>query len=160
MISENPNVVVLTWKPEINPEFKEGEFDELARQRWKQGFADVAWRFSGKRYSMGDWVIVLRQGAKPGLVALGYVFDQRPDEPQAESSHYTNVRLISMRDSLEEPFVSRKQLLAIGLRKAAIDTQSSGAILLEAAEVSALQSHLLSLQNKDLRSLCVGDQQK
>ena len=133
-------------------------FAGLARQRWKQGFVDVAWRFSGRRYNRDDWVIVLLQGAKPGLVALGYVLDQRADEPQAETSHYTNVRLISMRDSLEEPFLSRKQLLDVGLRKAAIDTQSSGAILLEAAEVSALQSHLLSSQNKDLRSLCVGDQ--
>ena len=157
MSNKIPAVVVLTWKPEINPDFKEAEFDSIARQRWREGFIDVTWRFSGKRYKRGDFVIVLRQGVQPGLVALGHVVDECPNELSTEGPHSTKIRLVSMRDSLEEPFLTRKALLFIGFRKTAVDTQSSGAILLEAGEVSALQDHLVSVQNKDLRSLCVGN---
>lgn len=156
MSPASTNVVVLTWKPEINPDFKEADFDELAKRCWKQGFVDVNWRFSGKRYQASDFVIVLRQGLKPGLVALGHVRGDRATDASADGSHYTLVRLTVMRDHFEEPFLTRKDLLALGLRKSSVDTQSSGAILLEDKEVQELKDVLIKQTGKDFSDLCLG----
>jgi hypothetical protein len=137
------NFFVLTWKPEVNEDFKEEQFNALAKTCWKNGFVDSSWRFNSQKYQEGDAVIVLRQGKESGLVGVGRVIENSGNSAD-ERTHYAAVRLLSMRDTFEHPFVSKKQLLGIGLRRSVLETQASGQLCLNETEIVALLALLRS----------------
>lgn len=142
------NIFVLTWKPEVNEDFKEEQFNALAKTCWKDGFVDSSWRFNSQKYKEGDAVMVLRQGKEPGLVGVGRVIENSRN-PTDERTHYAAVRLLSMRDTFEHPFVSKKQLLDIGVRRSVLETQASGQLCLNETEIVALLSLLRSTAGMD-----------
>lgn len=148
-----PRVIVLTWKPEINEDFGETEFNQLAQQCWNDGFVESKWRFLTKKYSAGDLVIVVRQGKQPGLVAFGKV-TTNGEQIKDSGSHYARVKLSRMRDCFENPFLDKKALLLLGIRKSLLETQASGGIELDRAECTALSEKLKATLDSDLLACC------
>ena len=142
--AQDKSVVVLTWKPEINPDFKEADFDALATKCWKQGFVDVNWRFLSDRFQPKDPVIVIRQGREPGLVAIGSLLlpvEKGTETPEPPGTGL--IRLTKMRDSHEHPLISKRELLELGLRKIVLESQASGSLCLAPEEEDALRAVLL-----------------
>jgi hypothetical protein len=143
--AQDKSVVVLTWKPEINPDFKEADFDALATQCWKQGFVDVNWRFLSDRFQPKDPVIVVRQGREAGLVAIGFLLssvEKKTGTP--EHLGVGLIRLTKMRDSHEHQLISKRELLEMGFRKVVLETQASGSLCLAPEEEDVLRAALLS----------------
>lgn len=139
------DVIVLTWKPEVNPEFKEEDFDALASTCWRNGHVDVHWRFLSDRFHPNDPVLVLRQGKEPGLVAIGRLLSLVPEpvtEPCPDRTLKGLVRLTKMRDSHEHPLFSKRELLEMGFRKIVLETQASGSLSLLPEERISFQAAL------------------
>lgn len=136
-------VIVLTWKPEINPDFKEKDFDALATSCWRNGHVDVHWRFLSDRFHPNDPVVVLRQGKEPGLIAVGLLLSLEPaTDSAADRSLKGLVRLTKMRDSHEHPLFSKRELLEMGFRKSVLETQASGSLSLLPEEQVSFEAAL------------------
>ena len=142
--------LILTWKPEINKEFKEPEFNALVSTSRKIGYVDAKWRFLSKNFHPKDIVLIIRQGKETGLFGFGHVLLNESDENFTSPTHYSTVRLMNLRSTHEHPFVSKESLIKIGIRKSILETQASGLVTLTDEEISSLQMHMMIIYNKSL----------
>lgn len=145
--------IVITWKPEINKEFKESEFNALVSTGRRNGYVDSKWRFVSRNFGSNDIVLLVRQGKETGLIGFGHVLLNESNENSDLSSHYSTVRFVNLRSTNEHPFVSKDLLLNIGLRKSILETQASGLVTLSTDEIAALNSHIMSAYKKSVEDM-------
>jgi hypothetical protein len=150
------NYLVLTWKPEINKEFKEPDFNALVSKSRKNGYVDTKWRFLSKNFNTNDIVLVIRQGKETGLIGFGHILLNESDVDADSMTHYSTVRLVNLRSTNEHPFLSKELLLNIGFRKSILETQASGLVTLSAEEISFLQTHVMNTYKKSVEDMCFG----
>ena len=146
--------LILTWKPEINKEFKEPEFNGLVSTSRKHGYVDSKWRFLSKNFNPKDLVLVIRQGKEKGLIGFGHILLNESDKDSTSPTHYSTVRLINLRSTHEHPFVSKELLIKFGIRKSILETQASGLVTLSDEEIASLQTHMMSIYKKSLEKMC------
>ena len=150
------NYLILTWKPEINKEFKEPDFNALVSKSRKNGYVDAKWRFLSKNFNTNDIVLVIRQGKETGLIGFGHILLNESDVDSDFMTHYSTVRLVNLRSTNEHPFLSKELLLNIGFRKSILETQASGLVTLSAEEISFLQTHVMNTYKKSVEDMCFG----
>jgi len=148
------NYLILTWKPEINKEFKEPDFNALVSKSRKNGYVDAKWRFLSKNFNSNDIVLVIRQGKETGLIGFGYILLNESDEDSYSSTHYLTVRLVNLRSTHEHPFVSKELLLNIGIRKSILETQASGLVTLSTDEIASLKTYIMNTYKKSVEDMC------
>ena len=148
------NFLILTWKPEINKEFKEPEFNALVSASRKIGYVDAKWRFLSKDFNLKDFVLVIRQGKETGLFGFGHILLNQSDQDSTSPTHYSTVRLMNLRSTHEHPYVSKDLLIKIGIRKSILETQASGLVTLSDEEIASLQTHIMSIFKKSLEEMC------
>jgi hypothetical protein len=149
------NTLILTWKPEINKEFKEPEFNALVSTSRNIGYVDARWRFLSKNFNPKDMVLVIRQGKETGLFGFGHILLNQSSKDSTLTTHYSTVRLMNLRSTHEHPFVSKEILIKIGIRKSILETQASGFVTLSNEEVASLQTHMISIYKKSLEKMCL-----
>ena len=148
------NTLILTWKPEINKEFKEPEFNALVSTSRNIGYVDARWRFLSKNFNPKDMVLVIRQGKETGLFGFGHILLIESSKDSTLTTHYSTVRLMNLRSTHEHPFVSKEILIKIGIRKSILETQASGLVTLSDEEIASLQTHMMSIYKKSLEEMC------
>ena len=150
------NYLILTWKPEINKEFKEPDFNALVSKSRKNGYVDAKWRFLSKNFNSNDIVLVIRQGKETGLIGFGHILLNESDVDSDCMTRYSTVRLVNLRSTNEHPFLSKELLLNIGFRKSILETQASGLVTLSAEEISFLQTYVMNTYKKSVEDMCFG----
>jgi len=154
MNNTKTNYLILTWKPEINKEFKEPEFNALVSTSRKIGYVDAKWRFLSKNFNSKDIVLVIRQGKETGLFGFGHVLLNESDQDSTSPTHYSTVRLMNLRSTHEHPYVSKELLIKIGIKKSILETQASGLLTLSNEEIASLQTHMMNIYKKSLEEMC------
>jgi hypothetical protein len=114
---------LITWKPEIGAYTKE-QFNDLKKVLRKDGVVITPWSMRAASVESNDFVILFRQGEVTGLYGFGHI--ENPTEiPQKDGSKKIEIRLTNLRDSIDQPFFSKKDLIQGGVKESLLNTQSS-----------------------------------
>ena len=114
---------LITWKPEFGSYTKE-QFNELKKSLRKDGFVKTPWTMRASEVNIGDRIILFRQGEVTGLYGFGHVTGS--DEIlENDGSRKFEVTLCNLRDSIDQPFFSKKDLVSGGVKNTLLNAQSS-----------------------------------
>jgi hypothetical protein len=114
---------LITWKPEFGSYTKE-QFNELKKFLRRDGFIKTPWTMRASEVNIGDQVILFRQGEVTGLYGFGHVTGS--DEIiEKDNSRKFEVTLCNLRDSIDQPFFSKQDLIRQGFNEKLLTAQSS-----------------------------------
>ncbi len=114
---------LITWKPEVGAYTKE-QFNDLKKILRKDGVVVTPWSMRASLVESNDLVILFRQGEVTGLYGFGHI--ENPTEiTQKDGSKKIEIRLTNLRDSIDQPFFSKKDLIQSGVKESLLNMQSS-----------------------------------
>ena len=143
---------LLTWKPEFGSYTKK-QFNELKKSLRYDGFVKTPWAMRASEVNLGDHVILFRQGEVTGLYGFGHVTGS--DEIiEKDISRKFEVTLCNLRDSIDQPFFSKKDLVIGGIKDAVLNAQSSAQGPLHIEQAHTLNQILVNKYGYGLDKVC------
>jgi hypothetical protein len=142
---------LITWKPEAGL-FTEDEFNALKKTLRQNRFVDDDWRMRAAGVKKGERVVLFRQGKQTGLCGFGTILDDCVKQKKA-TRRYT-VRLTNMRDSIDAPFLEKKELTGAGIKKQSLEMQSSSNGAISKEEVAVIERLCQERLGHSLDELC------
>jgi hypothetical protein len=103
--------------------------------------------------NIGDQVILCRQGEVTGLYGFGHVTGS--DEIlEKDGSRKFEVTLCNLRDSIDQPFFSKKELISGGIKNTLLNAQSSAQGSVPEEQVKVFQQIFSTKYGFGLEKLC------
>jgi hypothetical protein len=143
---------LITWKPEFGSYTKD-QFNELKKLLRKDGFVKTPWTMRASEVNIGDQIILFRQGEVTGLYGFGHVTGSDEIIEKDESRKF-EVTLYNLRDSIDQPFFSKKDLVAGGIKSTLLNAQSSAQGSVSEEQVKVFQEIFISKYGFGLEKLC------
>ena len=142
-----------TWKPEFGSYTKE-QFNELKKILRQDGHVKTPWTMRASEVNIGDQIILFRQGEVTGLYGFGHVTGS--DEIiEKDDSRKFEVTLCNLRDSIDQPFFSKKDLVSGGIKQTLLNAQSSAQGSVPEDQVDIFQKVFISKYGFGLERLSV-----
>ena len=143
---------LITWKPEFGSYTKE-QFNELKKSLRRDGYVKTPWTMRASEVNIGDQIILFRQGEVTGLYGFGHVTGS--DEIiEKDDSRKFEVTLCNLRDSIDQPFFSKKDLVAGGIKNTLLNSQSSAQGSVPEDQVEVFQQIFSAKYGFELEKLC------
>jgi hypothetical protein len=117
------NLYILTWKPEFGS-YSAEQFNELKKILRKEGSAKTPWSVRAAQVVKNDFVVLFRQGQVTGLYGFGHIFNSS-EIIEKDGSKKVEVVLTNLRDSIDQPFFSKQDLIRQGFNEKLLNAQSS-----------------------------------
>ena len=144
---------LITWKPEFGSYTKE-QFNELKKSLRRDGYVKTPWTMRASEVNIGDQIILFRQGEVTGLYGFGHVTGS--DEIlEKDDSRKFEVTLCNLRDSIDQPFFSKKELVLGGIKNTLLNAQSSAQGSVPEDQVKVFQQIFSAKYGFGLEKLCV-----
>jgi len=144
---------LITWKPEFGSYTKE-QFNELKKILRQDGHVKTPWTMRASEVNIGDQIILFRQGEVTGLYGFGHVTGS--DEIiEKDDSRKFEVTLCNLRDSIDQPFFSKKDLVSGGIKQTLLNAQSSAQGSVPEDQVDIFQKVFISKYGFGLERLSV-----
>jgi hypothetical protein len=144
---------LITWKPEFGAYTKE-QFNELKKLLRRDGYVKTPWTMRAVEVNVGDYVILYRQGEISGLYGFGHVTGSN-EMIANDGSRKFEVTLCNLRDSIDQPFFLKKDLVASGIKNSLLNMQSSAQGSVPEDQVKIFQQILNSKYGFGFDKLCV-----
>jgi hypothetical protein len=146
------NLYILTWKPEFGS-YSTEEFNNLKRLLRKDGLVKTPWSVRAAQVVKNDFVVLFRQGQVTGLYGFGHIFNSS-EIIEKDGSKKIEVVLTNLRDSIDQPFFSKQDLIRQGFNEKLLNAQSSahGSVPLE--QTDALNQILVNKYGYGLDKAC------
>jgi len=143
---------LITWKPEFGSYTKE-QFNELKKSLRRDGYVKTPWTMRASEVNIGDQIILFRQGEVTGLYGFGHVTGS--DEIlEKDHSRKFEVTLCNLRDSIDQPFFSKKELVLGGIKNTLLNAQSSAQGSVSSEQADALNQILVNKYGYGLDRAC------
>jgi hypothetical protein len=146
------NYFLLTWKPEFGSYTAE-QFNELKIILRSDGSVKIPWSMRASDVNIDDGVILFRQGKVTGLYGFGKVTGSE-EIITKDGSRKFEVTFYNLRDSIDQPFFSKKELIDGGIKAALLNSQASGHGALPQSQVDVLEEFLALRKKPGLLDLC------
>ena len=146
------NYFLLTWKPEFGSYTAE-QFNELKKVLRSDGSVKTPWSMRASEVNIGDGVILFRQGKVTGLYGFGKVTGSE-EIIAKDGSRKFEVTFYNLRDSIDQPFFSKKELIDVGIKAALLNSQASGHGALPQIQLNILEEFLAIRKKPRLLDLC------
>jgi hypothetical protein len=143
---------LITWKPEFGSYTKE-QFNELKKSLRRDGFVKTPWTMRASEVNIGDQVILFRQGEVTGLYGFGHVTGSDEIVDKNDTRKF-EVTLCNLRDSIDQPFFSKKDLVAEGIKNTLLNAQSSAQGSVPEDQVKVFQQIFSAKYGFGLEKLC------
>ena len=144
---------ILTWKPEAGT-YSIKDFNKLKVDLRLNGSVDSNWRMRTTEAQKGDQAIFFRQGEETGVVGFGEIVGDGFLDDQG-SRRYP-VRIFNLRDSFETPYILKDELVKVGIKESALNTQASGNSPLSNTDIASIDSMCRDKFSKSLSDMCLG----
>jgi len=143
---------LITWKPESGSYTLE-QFNKLKKTLRHDGYVKTPWTMRASEVNVCDQVILFRQGKTTGLYGFGHVTGS--DEIiEKDNSRKFEVTLCNLRDSIDQPFFSKKDLVTGGIKDAVLNSQSSAQGPVPIEQAHALNQILVNKYGYGLDKVC------
>ena len=146
------NYFLLTWKPEFGF-YTTDQFNELKVILRSDGSVKTLWSMRASEVNIGDGVILFRQGKVTGLYGFGKVTGSE-EIITKDGSRKFEVTFYNLRDSIDQPFFSKKELIDVGIKAALLNSQASGHGPLPQSQLNILEEFLALRKKPRLLDLC------
>jgi len=143
---------LITWKPELGSYTKE-QFNELKKSLRRDGFVKTPWTMRASEVNIGDQVILFRQGEVTGLYGFGHVTGSE-QIIEKDDSKKCDVTLYNLRDSIDQPFFTKKDLVTHGIKNTLLNAQSSAHGSVPSDQADALNQILVNKYGYGLDRAC------
>lgn len=144
---------LITWKPEFGSYTKE-QFNELKKLLRRDGYVKTPWTMRAIEVNVGDYVILYRQGEISGLYGFGHVTGSN-EIISNDGSRKFEITLYNLRDSIDQPFFSKKDLVSLGIKNSLLNIQSSAQGCVPVGQVEIFQQIFSSKYGFGFERLCV-----
>jgi len=146
------NLFILTWKPEFGSYGKE-EFNELKKILRKNGFVKTPWSVYSSQANANDLVILFRQGQVTGLYGFGHISNSS-GIIEKDGSKKLEVNFLNLRDSIDQPFFTKKDLILEGFKESLLNAQSSAQGSVSIDQLQILNQVLIKKYGYGLEKAC------
>jgi hypothetical protein len=146
------NLYILTWKPEFGS-YSAEQFNELKKILRKEGSAKTPWSVRAAQVVKNDFVVLFRQGQVTGLYGFGHIFNSS-EIIEKDGSKKVEVVLTNLRDSIDQPFFSKQDLIRQGFNEKLLNAQSSAQGSVPTDQAQTLNQILINKYGFGLDRVC------
>jgi hypothetical protein len=143
---------LITWKPEFGT-YTELQFNELKKTLRKSGSVKTPWSMRASEVNVDDAVILFRQGKVTGLYGFGKVTGSE-EIIAKDGSRKFEVTFYNLRDAIDQPFFSKKELIDAGIKKTLLNAQASAHGALPQSQIDIFEEILALKKKPSLLAVC------
>ena len=147
------NLYILTWKPEFGS-YSAEQFNELKKILRKEGSVKTPWSVRANHVKENDFVVLFRQGKVTGLYGFGHVLNST-ETIEKDGSKKIEVVFFNLRDSIDQPFFSKQDLIRQGFNESLLNAQSSAQGSVPTEQTQTLNQILMNKFGYGLEKACL-----
>lgn len=150
--NKTQNLYILTWKPEFGS-YSAEQFNELKKILRKDGSVKTPWSVRANNVVENDFVVLFRQGKITGLYGFGHVLNST-ETIEKDGSKKIEVVFFNLRDSIDQPFFSKQDLIRQGFSESLLNAQSSAQGSVPTNQAQSLNQILMNKYGYGLEKAC------